>query len=152
MRIFPFFKSPTSGQELSFCACEKHLIAEPFSSSTNIQVPIHCLSHRINAITLQIFVVTLFGDNNVQLLLTTVPSHHGPTITHSHFVVGGVVLLIVVFFICSVVVSRPVSLAPLTTHCPTPILCCAYAPLVHIPTNHPTNPNNQPTNLTKPNK
>ena len=63
---------------------------------------------------------------------------------------GVLVLLIVV--LCSVVVSRPVSLAPLTTHCPTPILCCAYAPLVHIPTNQPTNPKNQPTNPTKPNK
>ena len=139
MRIFPLFKSPTSGQELSLCANDKHLVAEPFSSSTNIQVPIHCLSHHINAIILQIFVVTLFGDNNVQLLLTTVhhhhhPSHLGPTITHSHFVVVVVVVLLIVV-LCSLVVSRPVSLAPLTTHCPTPILCCAYAPLVHIPTN-----------------
>ena len=70
-----------------------------------------------------------------------------------HFVFFFVVLFFVAWLILVVsltVVVTPASPAPLTSHCPTPILCCAYT-LRHIPTipyhwydtNHRTNiPNN----------
>ena len=149
MRIFPLFKSPTSGQELSFCACEKHLVAEPFSSPTTFK-----------------FQSTVFHITSMQSLCKYLLSHCLVIIMFSCY-----------WQPCLVVAPPPPSFTPWTNNHALPFCCCCCGGVVDsgfvlsccFPTGVPRTTDHalpnanpllrvrsssthtiQPTNLTKP--